>query len=138
MGRKIMAELALTLPFSINPYGSVTTTTDQSKIWADRVRFVIGTNLRERILDPEFGTLIPSAFMETADIAQSTIESEVEQGFKAQLELLSFNSVDISYDEYTNTTNVSIVYGLPNGEVTNTVVAVSYISGNNLSVEENI
>lgn len=133
-----MAELALTLPFSINPYGSVTTTTDQSKIWADRVRFVIGTNLRERILDPEFGTLIPSAFMETADIAQSTIESEVEQGFKAQLELLSFNSVDISYDEYTNTTNVSIVYGLPNGEVTNTVVAVSYISGNNLSVEENI
>jgi len=133
-----MAEIALTLPFSINPYGSVTTTTDQSKIWADRVRFVIGTNLRERILDPEFGTLIPSAFMETADIAQSTIESEVEQGFKAQLELLSFNSVDISYDEYTNTTNVSIVYGLPNGEVTNTVVAVSYISGNNLSVEENI
>jgi len=133
-----MAELALTLPFSINPYGSVTTTTDQSKIWADRVRFVIGTNLRERILDPEFGTLIPSAFMETADIAQSTIESEVEQGFKAQLELLSFNSVDISYNEYTNTTNVSIVYGLPNGEVTNTVVAVSYISGNNLSVEENI
>ena len=133
-----MAELALTLPFSINPYGSVTTTTDQSKIWADRVRFVIGTNLRERILDPEFGTLIPSAFMETADIAQSTIESEVEQGFKAQLELLSFNSVDISYDEYTNTTNVSIVYGLPNGEVTNTVVAVSFISGNNLSVEENI
>jgi hypothetical protein len=133
-----MAELALSLPFSINPYGSVTTTTDQSKIWADRVRFVIGTNLRERILDPEFGTLIPSAFMETADVAQATIESEVEQAFQAQLELLSFNSVDISYDEYTNTTNVSIVYGLPNGEVTNTVVAVSYISGNNLSVEENL
>jgi phage-related minor tail protein len=133
-----MAEIALTLPFSINPYGSVATTTDQSKIWADRVRFVIGTNLRERILDPEFGTLVPSAFMETADVAQTVIESEVERAFQSQLELLQFSSVDSSYDEYTNTTNVNIVYGLPNGEVTNTVVAVSYISGNNLSVEENI
>jgi len=133
-----MAEIALTLPFSINPYGSVATTTDQSKIWADRVRFVIGTNLRERILDPEFGTLVPSAFMETADVAQTVIEYEVESAFQSQLELLQFSSVDSSYDEYTNTTNVNIVYGLPNGEVTNTVVAVSYISGNNLSVEENI
>ena len=133
-----MAEIALTLPFSINPYGSVATTTDQSKIWADRVRFVIGTNLRERILDPEFGTLVPSAFMETADVAPTVIESEVERAFQSQLELLQFSSVDSSYDEYTNTTNVNIVYGLPNGEVTNTVVAVSYISGNNLSVEENI
>jgi hypothetical protein len=133
-----MAELALTLPFSIDPYGNVTTTTDQSKIWSDRVRFVIGTNLRERILDPEFGTLVPSAFMETADVANTTIESEVEQAFQSQLELLEFNSVTASYDEYTNTTNVSIVYGLPNGEVTNTVIAVSFISGNNISVEENI
>ena len=133
-----MAELALTLPFSITPYGTVATTTDQSKIWSDRVRFVIGTNLQERILDPEFGTLVPSAFMQTADDAITTIESEVERAFQLQLELLTFDSVDVSYDEYTGTTNVTITYGLPNGETTNTVVAVAYISGNNQSVQENL
>ena len=133
-----MAEIALTLPFSINPYGSVTTTTDQSKIWSDRVRFVIGTNLQERILDPEFGTLVPTAFMETSDDAQSTIETEVERAFQQQLELLTFDSVEISFDDYTGTTNVTITYGLPNGEVTNTVVAISYVSGNNQSVQENL
>lgn len=133
-----MAEVALTLPFSINPYGSVATTTDQSKIWSDRVRFVIGTNLQERILEPEFGTLVPTAFMETSDDAQSTIETEVERAFQQQLELLTFDSVEISFDDYTGTTNVNITYGLPNGEVTNTVVAISYISGNNQSVQENL
>jgi len=133
-----MAEIALTLPFSIDPYGSVSTTTEQSKIWADRVRFVIGTNVRERILDPEFGTLIPSAFMQTSDDANSMVETEIERAFQLQLELLTFEKVDISFDEYTGTTNVTIVYGLPNGEITNTVVAITYVGGNNISVQENL
>jgi hypothetical protein len=133
-----MAELALTLPFSIDSYGKVATTTDQSKIWSDRVRFVIGTNLKERILDPEFGTLVTSAFMQTADDVANMMETEVERAFQSQLELLTFDKVDVSFDEYTGTTNVNIVYGLPNGEITNTVVAVTYISGNNISVQENL
>jgi phage baseplate assembly protein W len=138
MGRQIMAEVALTLPFKINAYGSVTSTTDQAKIWADRVRFVIGTNLEERILDPQFGTLVPEAFMQTADDAEALIAAEVERAFPLQLELLTFQSVDISYDDYSGTTNVNITYSLPNGEVTDTVVAVTYIGGNNQSVQENL
>jgi len=138
MGRKVMAEVTLALPFSINAYGEVTSTTDQRKIWADRVRFVIGTNLQERILNPDFGTLVPSAFMQTADDAIGLITAEVERAFPSFLELLTLNGVDVSFDEYTGTTNVNITYGLPNGEVTNTVVAVTYIGGNQISVEENL
>ena len=133
-----MAEVALTLPFNINAYGSVASTTDQAKIWSDRVRFVIGTNLEERLLDPQFGTLVPEAFMQTAEDADALIAAEVERAFPLQLELLTFQSVDISFDEYTGTTNVNIIYNLPNGEVTDTVVAVTYIGGNNQSVQENL
>lgn len=133
-----MSEVALTLPFSINAYGSVASTTDQSKIWSDRVRFVIGTNLQERILNPQFGTLVPEAFMQTADDAVALITTEVERAFPMQLELLSLQSVDVSFDDYTGTTNANIVYSLPNGEVTNTVVAVTYINGNNPSIQENL
>jgi len=138
MGRQIMAEVALTLPFKINAYGSVASTTDQAKIWSDRVRFVIGTNLEERLLDPQFGTLVPEAFMQTAEDADALIAAEVERAFPLQLELLTFQSVDISFNEYTGTTNVNIIYNLPNGEVTDTVVSVTYIGGNNLSVQENL
>lgn len=133
-----MAEEALSLPFSINSYGEVTSTTDQAKIWSDRVRFVIGTNLQERILDPQFGTLVPEAFMQTADDSIGMITTEVERAFPTQLSLLTLQSVDVSFDEYTGTTNVDIIYSLPNGEVTNTAVAVTYIGGNNPSVQENL
>lgn len=133
-----MAEEALSLPFSINSYGDVSSTTDQAKIWSDRVRFVIGTNLQERLLDPQFGTLVPEAFMQTADDSIGMITTEVERAFPIQLSLLTLQGVDVSFDEYTGTTNVDITYSLPNGEVTNTAVAVTYIGGNNPSVQENL
>ena len=133
-----MAELAISLPFSINAYGDVSSTTDQRKIWSDRVRFVIGTNLEERILSPEFGTLVPSAFMETSESAESKIISEVERAFPLQLSLLTLQGVDVSFDDYTGTTSVNITYSLPNGEVTDTTVAVTYISQNKISVQENL
>jgi phage baseplate assembly protein W len=133
-----MAELAISLPFSINAYGDVSSTTDQRKIWSDRVRFVIGTNLEERILSPEFGTLVPSAFMETSESAESKIISEVERAFPLQLSLLTLQGVDVSFDDYSGTTNVNITYSLPNGEVADTTVAVTYISQNKISVQENL
>lgn len=133
-----MAEETLSLPFSVNSYGSITSTTDQNKIWADRVRFVIGTNLRERILDPEFGTRVPKAFMETSEEAAVLITNEVQHGFSTYLSLLRLDSVDVSYDEYTGKTNVNIVYKLPNGDVVDTAIAVTYISKNNISVQENL
>ena len=133
-----MSEVVLTLPFSINAYGSVATSTDQRKVWSDRVRFTIGTNLRERILDPEFGTLVPEAFMQTSEDAATLIISEVERAFPLQLPSLTLQSVDVSFDEYTSTTNVTITYGLPNEEVVDTVIGISYIGGNNLSLQENL
>ena len=133
-----MSEIALSLPFTISDYGTVTSATDQRKIWADRVRFVLGTNLQERILYPEFGTLIPSAFMETEDDAEALITTEVERAFPQQLSLLTLKDVQVSFDSYANTTNVNVIYSLPNGEVTNTVVGITYVNGNNPSVQENL
>lgn len=131
-----MAEIAISLPFTVNPYGAITTTTEQSKIWADRVRSVIGTNLRERILRPNFGTLVPFSFMETADEADSIIQTEVTAAFARQLPLLDLQSVDILYDEYSNYLNVTIIYALPTNEVVQTTVKVITVDGKNPSTEE--
>lgn len=133
-----MAEETISLPFLIDAYGKVSSTTDQSKIWSDRVRFVIGTNLQERIFRPDFGTLVPKAFMEQQDVAEELIIAEIERAFPIQLSLLTLNAVEVSFDEYTSTTHVNVIYGLPNGEVTNTAVAVAYIDGNNPAVQENL
>jgi phage baseplate assembly protein W len=133
-----MAEVAISLPFSIDPYGRVGSTQDQTKIWADKVRSVIGTALRERVMRPKFGTDIPLAVFENQEDAQTQIEFEVNQAFNEQLQKLTLQSVDSVFDEYTGIMQVEVIYALPNDEVTSTSIGLIRIEGNTIAIEENL
>lgn len=129
-------EITISLPFTINSLGIVGTTKDQSKIWADRVRSVLGTSLRERVMRPTLGTLIPFALFETSENAEAEIKSEIAKAFNSQLSLLKLNGVDVSTDEYTNTLKVTVIYDLPNNETITTTIGFVSIQGNNPAYEE--
>jgi phage baseplate assembly protein W len=131
-----MAEYAIALPFSVDSYGKVSSTKDQSKIWADRVRSVLGTTIRERVIRPNFGTLIPFALFNTETGAVSQVEAEVNKAFAQQLSLLNLQKVNVTVDQYTNVLTVEAVYGLPNNEVVSTVVGLVLVDGANPIYEE--
>ena len=124
-----MSEKSLALPFSIDSYGKVGTTTEQSKIWADRVRSVIGTSIRERVMRHSFGTLIPYALFENETSAESQIKSEIESAFNGQLPLLTLSTTNVTFDTYTNIFNVEIIYALPNNETVSTLIGLVLIDG---------
>lgn len=129
-------ESAISLPFSIDSYGRVTKTTDQSKIWADKVRSVIGTAVKERVMRPTFGTDIPSAVFENQEDSVGRIQEVVSTSFSEQLPQLTLEQVDNSYDEYSGTLTVSITYALPNEEIVTTTVGLIILSGNSTPYEE--
>lgn len=131
-----MAEFAISLPFSVDPYGKVRSTSDQSKIWADRVRSVLGTTIRERVLRPTFGTLIPFALFNTETGATAQVQAEVGKAFAQQLPLLTLDTVNVTVDQYTNVLTVEAVYGLPNNEVVSTVVGLVLVDGANPMYQE--
>jgi phage baseplate assembly protein W len=131
-----MAEVTLSLPFMIDSYGKLNTTDQQSKIWTDRVRSVIGTALGERVMRPEFGTEIPFAEFQTAEDAASQIETTVLQSFEQQLSRLRLQEVTTNFDDYTGAMNVSIVYALPNQDIVTTTLGFASIRGNNPPIEE--
>jgi phage baseplate assembly protein W len=131
-----MAEIAMSLPFMIDSYGKINTTDQQSKIWTDRVRSVIGTALGERVMRPEFGTEIPFAEFQTSSDAASQIETTVLQSFEQQLSRLRLQAVTTAFDDYTGAMNVSIVYALPNQDIVTTTLGFASIRGNNPPIEE--
>ena len=131
-----MAEYAIALPFSVDSYGKISSTKDQSKIWADRVRSVLGTTIRERVIRPNFGTLIPFALFNTETGAVSQVEAEVNRAFAQQLSLLNLQTVNVTVDQYTNVLTVEAIYGLPNNEVVSTVVGLVLVDGANPIYEE--
>jgi len=132
-----MTEKAISLPFSLDPYGRITYTIDQNKIWQDKVLSVIGTTLRERVIRPRFGTLIAAKAFDNETLAETEIQSEIEYAFNTQLGLLTLESVSASFDAYTNTTNVEIVYGLPNNESVSTTIGLVTIDQNSTPRQEN-
>lgn len=133
-----MTEKTIALPFSIDPYGKVTMSSNQSKIWADRVRSVIGTFLRERVMRPEFGTRIPYSVFNTQESAQQEISTETVQAFNQHLPLLTLNSVSSSFDSYSGVINVTITYKLPNDIVVDTSIGILTVRGNTPPYEENL
>lgn len=131
-----MAEITIALPFSVDPYGKVSSTTSQSKIWADRVRSIIGTTIRERLMRPTLGTLIPYALFESATSAEAEVKAEVAKAFDSQLPLLKLQETTITIDEYTNVMNATIVYDLPNNETVTTNIGLILIEGTKPTYEE--
>jgi len=133
-----MSEVAISLPFRVDPYGKISVSSDQQKIWADRVRSVLGTALRERVMQPLFGTEIPYSLFSTQEDAAILIERETQSAFEIQLPLLTLQSVTTTFDEFTGIINVSTVYDLPNNTQVETVVGVAYIQGTNPIYQETL
>ena len=123
------SEKAISLPFSIDTFGSVGTTTEQSKIWSDRVRSVLGTSLRERVMRPTFGTLIPFSLFNNVENAISEIKEEVTRAFGRQLRLLTLKNTSIEHDTYNNSLKVTVTYSLPNQETNQTSIGYVTIRG---------
>lgn len=125
-------ELALSLPFSVNPYGRISTTTERSKIWQDRVRSVVGTFLGERVMRPNFGADVVDAVHETSEEASIIVENQIRQAFNTYLPTLTLTEVKTKYDENTGIMDVEIVYSLPEAtveDVSSTTIGLVRIAG---------
>lgn len=131
-----MAEKTIALPFSIDPFGKVSVTTDQRKIWADRVRSIVGTTVGERVMNPNLGSEIALSVFENQEVAMSAIQANIPEVFTSQLPLLTLTNVETTLDETTGVVYANIVYGLPNDEQVTTTVGLVYLSGNNPPIEE--
>jgi phage baseplate assembly protein W len=131
-----MADVSVSLPFSIDAYGKVNITRDYQKLWADRVRATIGTALGERVMRPQFGSLIPFQVFNGEEEATTSIETDVRQVFNDQLMLLQLDQTAVSFDEYTGTINILVTYALPNEEVVSTNIGIVTVTGMNPTAEE--
>lgn len=128
-GSLIMLEKSISLPFAIDTFGMVGTTTEQSKLWADRVRSVLGTSLRERVMRPTLGTLIPFSLFNNTENAVSEIKEEVTRAFGRQLQLLTLKDTYIEEDSLNSSLKITVTYQLPNQEINKTSIGYITIRG---------
>lgn len=131
-----VSEIAISLPFSVSEFGTISTTTSQEKIWADRVKAAVGTAVNERVMKPDYGTEIPAATFNTLEAASETVKQQVELAFFRDLRLLRLVSVNITLDNSTGTLEAEITYALPNRTTEVVLLGFATLLGNQPLIED--
>lgn len=131
-----VSELAISLPFKIDALGKVGATIDQPKIWADRVRSVIGTALSQRVYRPNFGCNAAAEVFDSEDIVIVQIETDISTAFSSFLSVLSLNAVNVSIDPNTQIVTADVEYSTPNGVEYRVQLGIATINSDGTVSEE--
>lgn len=129
MAVRPVLELCISLPFRVDEYGTIAATVDQSKIWADRVRSVVGTALGERVYRPDFGCRAATSAFETEEETEAVLTSEIRNAFLDFLPLCVLEDVVVSVDEQTRVITAEVTYTPPNSNTFAVQVGVATING---------
>lgn len=127
--------VGISLPFTIDEFGNVASTTDQKRIWANKVRSAVGTVLRERLFRQDFGTSIPTRLFDSVDAVTEIVTGDITAAFSRYLPTLGFNNATISYDDLENIISIEISYSLPDDTEQSVVIGIASIDGNNIISE---
>jgi phage baseplate assembly protein W len=129
-------EIAISLPFKIDSFGTISATVNQSKIWQDRVRSVIGTALGERVYRPGFGCDAANKIYETEEYLMGTIEQDIKTAFQKFLPLLSLDSIEVSLEDFTRTIFAEVTYSTSASAQYLIKVGIASIDGTNTLQED--
>lgn len=122
-------EVAISLPLSINSFGAFSTTTDQSQIYADRVRTVISTAIGERVMRPDFGNAIPNRVYNSVGSMRESVDTLITEAFSSHLPNLELVSVNVLTPQSANIFQVEVVYLLPDKTETSVIAGIATLSG---------
>lgn len=86
---------AISYPFTLNVFGETTSTTDQKKIYTDRVLTLLSTSIGERPMRPTYGTNLGLAMFENQGVAEVAIPAAIRSAIATWLPALTVNQINI-------------------------------------------
>lgn len=103
----------ISVPFRFDEYGNVASSSDPRRIWANRVKSVMGTPTGQRVMRPEFGSDLPSNIFSASVAAPGYIETVVNTAARQWLSGLEVVDVVVGEDVVDNEMSVEFVYRIP-------------------------
>jgi phage baseplate assembly protein W len=118
---------AISLPFRVDGYGRIVTTTEPSKIWADRTKAAVTTPLGSRIMRPSYGCLTPLQLFSNTEDAAVSVDTDISATFSKWLPDLSYDGVSVIDSPDSGEVLVTVSYSLPSSlQSDNVTVVVEY------------
>jgi uncharacterized protein len=106
---------SMSIPFRLDGYGKVATSERIERVWANRVKSVMGTPQGQRVMNPDFGSSIPNGLMSAA--VPGLIETSVQAAAAQWLPDITIQGVRISDStDLDGELNVEVVYEVPSSQ----------------------
>ena len=108
---------AISLPFRLDGFGRVATSTNREKIWADRARTVVATGQGERVMRPTFGTNLPAELFDSISDLPGFADQEIQSAFVRWLPDLEYEGInEVEETEREGEIQLAISYKIPKVE----------------------
>jgi phage baseplate assembly protein W len=104
---------AISYPFTLDPFGKTTSSTNQKKIYQDRVLTLLSTAVGERPMRPTYGTNIATAMFENQGKVEKAINDAIRSAVSKWLPELTVNKINIVGFLDTGAVTVEINITLP-------------------------
>lgn len=104
---------AISFPFTLDPFGKTSSTTDQRKIYQDRVLTLLSTAVGERPMRPTYGTNIATAMFENQGNVEKAINDSVRSAISKWIPEVTVNDVIIKGFLDTGAVTVELNVTLP-------------------------
>jgi hypothetical protein len=104
---------AISYPFTLDPFGKTASTTDQRKIYQDRVLTLLSTAIGERPMRPTYGTNIATAMFENQGNVEKAINDAIRSAISTWIPDLTVNNILIKGFLDTGAVTVELNVTLP-------------------------
>ena len=104
---------AISFPFTLDPFGKTASTTDQRKIYQDRVLTLLSTAGGERPMRPTYGTNIATAMFENQGNVEKAINDAIRSAISKWIPELTVNNIFLKGFLDTGAVTVELNVSLP-------------------------
>jgi phage baseplate assembly protein W len=104
---------AISYPFTLDPFGKTTSTTDQRKIYQDRVLTLLSTAVGERPMRPTYGTNMAVAMFENQGNVEEAINQAIRSAVSNWIPELTVEKINVKNFLDTGAVTVEVNVTLP-------------------------
>lgn len=113
---------AISYPFTLDPFGVVESTENQTKIYQDRVLTLLSTAVGERPMRPTYGTDVARAMFENQTDAKKAIDQAIRKAISTWIPEVDVDSVNVTTFDNSGKVGVEVNIILP--DFTSTTINV--------------
>lgn len=121
-------DITISYPYTVSPYGVVTTTTLSSKIYLDRVLTLLSTSIGQRPMLPEYGVDWNKSMFENDGDAEAAIQAAIRAAVTIWIPEVKVDRIDVQYNYASGVESVMLTLILPDNTQVSIPVNTAIIS----------